>query len=142
MKKYLIGILPLVGLLVACEPTPPPESEVRAKLIGEYCDESQTYRLQVKDDSTYFNRKSEPGIPSTRSRVYESCDGNYELKLEENIWKLHFLPDERPRNSLFKDCERTVDVWTPEDGYLIGENTVHLPDLFEGTALTKGLCDE
>lgn len=140
MKFQVIGLIAIAASLMACEPTSPPEAEVRALLVGEYCDEDQIYRLQL-EDSTYFHRRAEPGVLSSRSLTYESCSGEYELIQEGNTWKIHFLPDERPRNSLFKNCERIVDVWTPEEGYLIGEESVHLPDLFESNALTKGLCE-
>ncbi len=141
MKIPVVALCVIVGCLVACEPQSPPEAEVRAMLVGEYCDENQVYRLQLKDDSTYFHRKAERGVLSSRSLNYESCTGVYDLVREGSSWKLHFLPDERPRNSLFKDCERIVDIWTPENGYVIGETTVRLPDLFENNALTKGLCE-
>lgn len=131
----------LLLLILGCQPVPPTETEVRAKLLGNYCDEEQVFRLEVKDDSTYFHRKAQKGILTTRSLSYESCNGTYELLLEGEVWKLHFLPDDRPRNSLFKNCERVVDVWNPEEGYLIGEATVHLPDLFDNTTLTKNICE-
>lgn len=140
MKFQFTGLLVLASILMACEATPPPEAEVRAMIVGEYCDEDQVYKLQL-DDSTYFHRKAEPGVLTSRSLSYESCSGLYELVQEGNTWKIHFLPDDRPRNSLFKNCERIVDVWNPQEGFLIGDESVHLPDLFESNALTKGLCE-
>lgn len=140
MKFQFTGLLVLASILMACEATPPPEAEVRALIVGEYCDDDQVYKLQL-DDSTYFHRKAEPGVLTSRSLSYESCSGLYELIQEGNTWKIHFLPDDRPRNSLFKNCERIVDVWNPQEGYLIGDESVHLPDLFESNALTKGLCE-
>lgn len=140
MKFQFTGLLVLASILMACEATPPPEAEVRALIVGEYCDDDQVYKLQL-DDSTYFHRKAEPGVLTSRSLSYESCSGIYELIQEGNTWKIHFLPDDRPRNSLFKNCERIVDVWNPQEGYLIGDESVHLPDLFESNALTKGLCE-
>ncbi len=141
MKSPSLAWLAFPLLIMGCQPSPPTEAEVRAKLMGNYCDEEQVFRLEVKNDSTYFHRKAQKGILTTRSLSYESCNGTYELLLEGEVWKLHFLPDDRPLNSLFKNCERVVDVWNPEEGYLIGEATVHLPDLFDNTTLTKNICE-
>ncbi len=141
MKYHLLGFLAIAISSMACTPTPPPETEVMALLVGEYCDEEQIFRLQLTD-STYFFRRAEPGILSSRSLTYESCSGEYEVLLENNTWNIHFLPDDRPRNSLFENCETQVNLWTPEDGFVIGVEQVQLPDLFEGTnMLTKDLCE-
>lgn len=140
MKVQFTGLLALSIMFFACEATPPSEAEVKSLIVGEYCDEDQVYKLQL-DDSTYFHRKAEPGVLTSRSLSYESCSGLYELIQEGNTWKIHFLPDDRPRNSLFKNCERIVDLWNPREGYLIGDESIYLPDLFESNALTKGLCE-
>ena len=140
MKCQFVGFMALAISLAACAPTPPPETEVSALVVGEYCDQDQVYRLQLTD-STYFFRRAEPGIISSRSLTYESCSGSYELIQENNTWKIHFLPDERPRNSLFKNCEKTVELWNPKDGFLVGDESVQMPDLFEGKPLTKGICE-
>ncbi|MDP5170235.1 MAG: hypothetical protein NWR72_08310 [Bacteroidia bacterium] len=141
MKLPFFAFVAIAISIVACQPTPPSEAEVRAKLLGDYCDQDQVFLLQVKEDSTYFHRRAEKGVLTTRSLNYESCSGVYELVLEDGAWKIHFLADERPKNSYFKNCEQTVEVWNGTDGYLVGDASVNLPDLFESNSLTLGLCE-
>ncbi|GAB4426882.1 MAG: hypothetical protein OHK0039_44980 [Bacteroidia bacterium] len=127
----------LLALLAACGPTPPSEDELRAHIVGVYCDDS--YRLELTD-STYMNRKVVQS-PLRTGLVRESCKGHYTLVLEKNKWIIRFEKDEKPK-SVFQDCEREYVLWTPEEGYLVGEETVKMKDLFDEKELTKGSCED
>ncbi|MEZ4777451.1 MAG: hypothetical protein R3D00_30020 [Bacteroidia bacterium] len=141
MKKYLIltslvfaGILSITG----CGPQAPAEAEIRAMIVGTYCEGD--YRLELTD-STYMNRKFVKS-PLRSGMVREACNGTYTLVYENESWILRFEADDSPGNSLFNDCKQDIVVWNKTDQFLIGTEPVTLTDLFDQVVLTKDACDD
>ena len=135
---HLAGCLALLFLFSACGPTPPPEAEVRAKLVGTYC--ADNYKLEIREDNTYKNRKRLKSMLGS-NLLTESCRSTYELVLEDDQWIIRFAKDEHPQ-AVFKDCGGEYVVWTKEEEYTIGnENKVQIKDRFDGVLLTKGPCN-
>ncbi|MEL6132263.1 MAG: hypothetical protein AAFR59_02735 [Bacteroidota bacterium] len=142
MKKsaLYISLIILLALIQACGPTPPERAEVEGRIFGAYCDSTGDYRLDLKKDMTYLNRKLEIG-PLGAGGQREACLGDFTLELvNENEWVLAFGKDDRTAAPL-QSCEKTYTIWSPETGYTMGdENTVIIKDLFDGKELTKGIC--
>lgn len=136
MKLHIIPFFLIVVGLWACGPTPPTETEIRAKIIGDYC--APNYRLEITD-STYHNVKYSPSVLGT-GVVREYCKSKYKLEYREDAWYIDFERDERP-NAVF-NCERSYAIWTKDEQYLIGENPTKMKDLFDETVLSMAACDE
>ncbi len=130
--SFLIGTL----FLTACGPSIPPEADVRAKIVGSYC--SDDYRL-ILTDSSYRSTKYRKGIVSSAFNI-ESCKGSYELALEDGKWVIHFAKDSNPRG--IANCKQTYTLWTQEEGFLIGEESIEMKEPIDNTPLKKGSCTE
>ena len=137
MLKLHFFFICLIGLLLSCGPTPPSEVEVRTRILGNYC-EGWKYRLELTD-STYVNRSVEQG--AFRHDVYLRCSGTYSLKLENDQWIIRFEKDDRP-NTTHQFCEQEYVLWSKEEGYIGGENSIILRAPLDGKTLIKGPCDE
>ncbi|MEZ4827255.1 MAG: hypothetical protein R3C61_13405 [Bacteroidia bacterium] len=141
MKKIFVLIpfaLTAVLMMTGCGPQAPAEAEIRAMIVGTYCEGD--YRLELTD-STYMNRKFVQS-PLRTGMVRESCNGNYSLVFENDSWIVRIEADDSPGNSLFNDCKQDVVIWTSKDQYLIGTEPVTMKDLFDQVVLTKDACDD
>lgn len=138
MRLATLFILSLITSLVftACGPDVPAKAEIRAMITGAYC--SDDYRL-VLTDSTYRSTKYRKGIVSSAYNI-ESCKGGYELALEEGKWVIHFAKDDSPRG--IANCKQTYTLWTQEEGFLIGEESITMKEPIDNTELKKGSCTE
>lgn len=123
-------------ILTGCGSDVPKEAELRAMITGAYC--SDDYRL-VLTDSTYRSTKYRKGIVSSAFNI-ESCKGGYELALEEGKWVIHFAKDGNPRG--IANCKHTYTLWSPEEGFLIGEESIQMKEPIDSTPLKKGSCTE
>ena len=135
MRHILLSAIAVLTLMVACQPKAPSIEEVKAKIIGSYCND--TYSLYITDE-TYRCVKFSPAILGSVP-VPESCKGAYSLREEGGGWVLQFERDPDPRG--VNHCEFSFQVWTAEKGYLIGEETVKLRDPFDNTEIAKGGCE-
>lgn len=140
MKYSILFFMTLAGIAFfsGCGPATPSEEEIRAVIVGVYCDGD--YRLEITD-STYMNRKFVQS-PLRTGLMREACDGTYALVQENGSWLIRFDADESPNNGLFKDCQQDMEVWNKAEGYLTGTDPIILKDLLDGKELTKGTCDD
>ena len=128
-------------VLSACQwGKPPTLEEVRVQVKGNYClSGKKDYRL-VLEDSTYVSERWSPGLLNPEEKIIrESCQGKYELVLEEDTWMIYFIKDPMPQ-SVFHDCETSYPIWASGEGYLMKEKAPYLRDLFDGEELVKGEC--
>jgi hypothetical protein len=138
-SNFFTGLFPLaftLFVLSSCGPTPPEEAEVRAKIMGKYCGEDRQLELQ---DSTYRNTRYHVGISGGR-RFTEYCKGTYSLLYEDDRWIIRYARESGPAMTTIHNCEQDQVLWSRDDGYVIGEETVTMKDLFEGAPLTKEAC--
>lgn len=127
------------SLFVGCGPTTPLEAEMRSRIAGTYCTEQYTHILELTD-STYFNQRLFDS-PLGTGQSYESCRGNYLLVFEEKAWHIRFSKDPKPQ--AVENCDGEFVLWNEEKGYVYGnEDSVMMPDLFDGQLLLKRACDE
>jgi hypothetical protein len=136
MKINAFFFLSLALILFSCNAGVPGEDEIIAKIKGSYC--ADDYKLTLTD-STYFNSKFSKGL-LTSTPIMESCNGIYSLAFEKDRWMIRFQADPSPRAIM--NCKKEYPVWTKKDGYLIGEEVVTLPDLFDDTPLTASGCED
>jgi hypothetical protein len=138
MRLATLLILTIIGSLftTGCGSNVPAEAEIRAMITGAYC--SDDYRL-VLTDSTYRSTKYRKGIVSSAFNI-ESCKGGYELALEEGKWVIHYVKDGNPRG--IANCKQTYTLWTPTEGFLIGEESIQMKEPIDNTSLVKGSCSE
>lgn len=127
----------LIILLSSCS-TVPKEEIVKAKLIGEYCGDG--YKLSLGEDMEYRNTKFHIGATSGKLFT-EYCRGPYSLSLEDNQWVLVFGKDPETSRTTIYDCEKTVTIWSADEGYVVGEENITLGDLFDNAPLTKDFCE-
>lgn len=125
------------AIFVACGPTPPEEAELRARILGTYCD-GWRYRLELTD-SSYFNRSVEES--AFGNGVNLRCNGSYSLSLENDQWLIRFEKDSWP-NATNQTCEQEHVLWNKEEGYTGGENSITMRAPLDGKILIKGPCDE
>lgn len=137
--KYLALITTLTGLMLlqACGPTPPQEGEVIAHIKGVYC--SPGYKLTL-GDKTYRNDWTQKSVLNS-SLYREYCKGEYELVLQDNIWTINFKTAKTLETYLNSDCSGSVEVWNPDQGYVLGDPGSQIRDLFNMADLKKGPCE-
>lgn len=133
LRIFLICLC--TSLLFACQPKAPAESEVRAKVIGNYCND--TYSMYITAE-TYRCTKYTPAILGSVP-IPESCKGKYSLTLDDGTWTIQYERDPDPKG--VNHCEFSYPVWSAEKGYLIGEEAVKLREPFDNTELSKGGCE-
>ncbi|MEM6630442.1 MAG: hypothetical protein AAF694_12260 [Bacteroidota bacterium] len=132
--------LSILCMLFSCSPPPPEAAFIIEKLKGSYCANGETeYRLILKD-STYYSIRRSPGILQTQTKVRESCKGVYRLIFEENTWIIRFESDPNPQ-AVVETCEQEYLVWNAKDGFIIGEETLTLRELFDQVPVTRAACD-
>ncbi|MEL6624547.1 MAG: hypothetical protein AAFQ83_12920 [Bacteroidota bacterium] len=136
-----ISIVLIMAIIQSCGPTPPLKADVEARIFGAYCDSTGNYRLDLKKDMTYMNRRVEIGPLGVGSQR-DACLGDFTLELvNEKEWVVSFGKDDRTAAPL-QSCEKSFVIWSPEQGYTMGdEQKIMIKDLFDGKELTKGACD-
>ena len=142
MKKLLLAFSLLTFILSGCGGVQAPEeSEVLAKIRGEYCSEDG-YKLLLKDDNTYYNQRIQKSV-YTGAPLLERCEGKYSLSLdsETNTWKLVFEKSTENSNPIVT-CSGEVLVWEAEKGYLLGGDSAFvLTEMFDNKQVTKNSCE-
>ena len=142
MKCMKLGCL-VAGIslsLLACSPNPPTEAELKAQIVGTYCHEGDTDYRFILTDSTYYSIRRTPGILQTQTKVRESCRGNYSLEYDGTYWVLRFAPDPDP-DAVLDDCGMEYPVWGKKEGYMLGEDTLVLKELFDQHPVTRDACE-
>ena len=134
------SILSLLYFCNSCTPPPPEEAFLREKLKGSYCANGDTeYRL-ILTDSTYYSIRRSPGILQTQTKVRESCKGTYHLEFEDNNWKIRFESDPDPQ-AVVESCGHEYLIWSPNEGFVLGEEDFTLNELFDQVPVTQAACD-
>ena len=143
MKKYFVWSLLMVLVLAGCDSGPevPTEAEVKETLVGKYCNENKSYRLELKADGRYKNRRLRRN-PFGGTRIPEDCEGAYSFTLDEatNQWTLVFNKSDEKSNPMVKNCQGELLVWTPEQGYVVGDSLISLEEPFDQTTVTNLNC--
>ena len=134
------SILSLYCICISCSPQAPEEAFLLEKLKGSYCANGETeYRL-ILTDSTYYSIRRSPGILQTQTKVRESCKGTYRLIFEENHWKIRFESDPDPQ-AVVENCGHEYLVWSSKEGFVLGEESFTLKELFDQVPVTRAACD-
>jgi len=143
MKKLFAIALLGLALLTGCDSGPevPTEAELKSTLVGNYCNADRSYRLEIKEDGRYRNRRLRRN-PFGGTRIPEDCQGNYSFVLDEETdsWKLVFEKSDKKSNSMVKNCEGEMVVWTVEGGYVVGDSLITLTEPFDDLKVTNLNC--
>ena len=123
-------------LAAACQPKAPAESDVRAQLIGNYCND--TYSLYI-NDKTYRCIKYSPALLGSMP-ITESCEAPYSLVLEGGVWMMQYERDPDPKG--INHCAYSFPVWDAEKGFVWGENGVKIKEPFNNSEIAKGGCED
>ncbi|MFK7971589.1 MAG: hypothetical protein AB8F95_14585 [Bacteroidia bacterium] len=135
MIRLIFTCLIASFLFTACQPEAPAEAEIRAKIVGDYCND--TYSLYITD-KTYRCVKYSPAILGTMP-ITESCESAYSLEQTDGKWVLRFERDPDPKG--IQHCEFSFTVWDADKGFLLGEDRVKIKEPFDKTDLLKGGCE-
>jgi hypothetical protein len=137
LKHSFLYLIPIVIalLLSACGPDAPSEAEMQEKIVGSYC--NADYTLVISEDG-YKCTKYRRGIVSNAINI-ESCEGGYDLALEDSRWVIRFAKDENPRG--IANCKQEYTLWTLQEGFLIGDAEIKMKEPIDNTELPKGACE-
>lgn len=124
-------------LFTACGPKKPAIGEIWQKFKGNYC--SEGYRLELHDDSTFFNMRVTPGSFGVRPFT-EICRGKYNFVFDDKTgeWAIEFKKD---MSFSAADCAGKVAIWNNKTGWMKGDTILTLPEWFDKQEVTKGKCE-
>lgn len=141
MKKIL-GLLAIALFVVSgCDTGPgqPTAEELKTMFVGTYCSTDATYRLEMKQDGRYTNKRLRRN-PFGGSGLPESCEGAYRFEEREEAMFLVFDKSDKKSNPMVKNCSGEFEVWNPEKGYVAGDSVIILADLFDGQTVANNNC--